>query len=97
MEFNVDLSVPSLHELKKLESGNGSTTSLHKVFSANEYPSSDDDDEQDQESEQEDGVRQEQQVVQAHPVDLKLTAEQQNQRDLGQREISCQQHFTAWQ
>ncbi|KAL7315567.1 hypothetical protein PS15m_004771 [Mucor circinelloides] len=97
MEFNVDLSVPSLHELKKLESGNGSTTSLHKVFSANEYPSSDDDDEQDQdqESEQEDDVRQERQVVQAHQVDLKLTAEQQNQRDLGQREISCQQHSTG--
>lgn len=94
MEFNVDLSVPSLHELKKLESGNGSTTSLHKVFSVNEYPSSDDDDEQDQESEQEDGVGQDQQVVQAHQVDLKLTAEQQNRRDLGQREISCQQHST---
>ncbi|CAO3617456.1 unnamed protein product [Mucor fragilis] len=73
MEFNVDLSVPSLHELKKLESSNGSTTSLHKVFSANEYQSS-----EEEESEKESGV--------GRQVDLpQLTVEKPRQQELPQQ------------
>ncbi|GAN08880.1 hypothetical protein MAM1_0229c08399 [Mucor ambiguus] len=92
MEFNVDLFVPSLHELKKLEGGNGSTTSLHKVFSANEYQSEEEDDNQEEESEEEseeeDGIGQGQQVVQAHQVDLQqLTAEKQKHQELPQGEF----------
>lgn len=72
MEFNVDLSVPSLHELKKLESSNGSTTSLHKVFSANEYQSSE------EESEEEDAVE--------HQVDPpQLTAENPKKQEFPQQ------------
>ncbi|KAF1804748.1 hypothetical protein V8B55DRAFT_1497542 [Mucor lusitanicus] len=86
MEFNVDLSVPSLHELKKLESSNGSTTSLHKVFNATEYHSSDDE-EQEEESEDEDGVVQGQQVVQAHHANRQqLTAKTQRRQELSQGE-----------
>ncbi|KAG2194885.1 hypothetical protein INT46_001615 [Mucor plumbeus] len=69
MEFNVDLSVPSLHDLKKLESSNGSTTSLHKMFSVNEYLSSDDED---------DGnLQQELKAVQVNKVNINMTAERQ--------------------
>ncbi|KAK4519667.1 translocon subunit [Mucor velutinosus] len=79
MEFNVDLSVLSLHELKKLESSNGSTTSLHKVFSANEYQSSEEDD---NDYEEESGEEEDQQVVEGHQIDLPhLTAGKQRQQD----------------
>ncbi|KAL9540679.1 hypothetical protein MBANPS3_009545 [Mucor bainieri] len=89
MEFNVDLSVPSLHGLKKLESGNGSTTSLHKVFSANEYQSSEDGTDQEEESVEEDGVGQDYQVVQAQQIDLQqLTAEKQWTQELPYNEES---------
>jgi hypothetical protein len=88
MEFNVDLSVPSLHDLKKLQSSNGSTTSLHKMFSANEYLSSDDEDD--------DNLQQELKVVQVNKVNINMTAErqlpiQQKQRNFVQKEFSLRQ------
>ncbi|KAI9469067.1 MAG: hypothetical protein EXX96DRAFT_102957 [Benjaminiella poitrasii] len=43
MEFNVDLNLP---DLKRLENNNGSSTSLHKVFSADQSDSDPDDDEE---------------------------------------------------
>lgn len=87
MEFNVDLSVPSLHDLKRLESSNGSTTSLHKVFSANEYCSDDD---------EEEGDVQELEAVQVNQVNLIMTAERQfqiqkKQADFEHVELSLQQ------
>lgn len=88
MEFNVDLSVPSLHDLKRLESNNGSTTSLHKVFSANEYSSDDDDEEE--------GDVQELEAVQVNQANLIMTAERQfqiqkKQADFEHVELSLQQ------